>query len=98
MRLKSAVRMAETVMCRLLVHAGCNRRPGTVCTVVNRGRSCGAPDVPAYPSHSGGGMIVGSGVDPGSGRPLPSRRLIARTAMSWSHTIWHDSLTPDSPL
>ena len=34
--------------------------------------------------HSGGGWMVGSGVGPGSGRPLPSRRLIARTTMSVS--------------
>ena len=33
--------------------------------------------------HSGGGWTVGEGVGPGSGRPLPSRRLIARTTMSW---------------
>ena len=47
--------------------------------------------------HSGGGWIVGSGVGPGSGRPLPSSRLIARTIMSWSQTIWHDSRTPVTP-
>ena len=31
--------------------------------------------------------VVGSGVAPGSGRPLPSSLLIARMVMSWSHTI-----------
>ncbi len=33
-------------------------------------------------THCGGGVIDASGVGPGSGLPLPSRRLIARTVMS----------------
>ena len=37
--------------------------------------------------HSGGGVIVSCGVPPGSGRPVPSSRLTARTLMSWSQTI-----------
>ena len=32
--------------------------------------------------YSGGGVMNGSGFGPGSGRPLPVRRLIARTDMS----------------
>ena len=32
--------------------------------------------------HSTGGVMNGSGVPPGSGRPLPSSRLMARTVMS----------------
>ena len=57
------------------------------------------PDPRAYlHSHSGGGVIVGAGVGPGSGRPLPSSRVIARTVMSWSQMIWHDSRTPVTPF
>ena len=33
-------------------------------------------------THSGGGVMDSCGVEPGSGRPEPSRRLIARTVMS----------------
>ena len=43
-------------------------------------------------------MISAAGVGPGSGRPLPVRRLIARTVMSWSQTIWQDSRTPVDAL
>ena len=35
-----------------------------------------------------------AGVGPGSGRPVPSNRLIALTVMSWSQSIWQDNLTP----
>ena len=48
-------------------------------------------------THSGGGVMASAGVAPGSGRPVPSNRLIARTVMSWSHRIWHDSRTPVRP-
>ena len=48
-------------------------------------------------SQTGGGVISGAGVGPGSGRPLPVRRLMARTVMSWSHRIWQDRRTPVSP-
>ena len=51
---------------------------------------------PGY-THSGGGVMASAGVAPGSGRPVPSNRLIARTVMSWSHRIWHDSRTPVRP-
>lgn len=37
---------------------------------------------PPYDTQTGGGWIVGSGVLPGSGRPLPASRLMARTVMS----------------
>src|SRR5262249_20172637 len=40
--------------------------------------------------------LVG-GRGPASGRPLPASRLMARTAMSWSHGIWQLSRTPDKP-
>ena len=33
-------------------------------------------------THSGGGVMSGAGRGPGSGRPLPSSRLIGRTAIS----------------
>jgi hypothetical protein len=33
-------------------------------------------------AHTGGGLMVGSGVGPGSGRPLPVKRETARTVMS----------------
>ena len=36
----------------------------------------------------------GCGFGPASDRPLPARRLIARTVMSWSQRIWHDRRTP----
>src|SRR5262245_40505615 len=42
---------------------------------------------PGLYSQTGGGVMNGSGVRPGSGRPEPSRRLIARTVMSWSQSI-----------
>ena len=32
--------------------------------------------------HWGSGVMKGSGVEPGSGRPLPVKRLMARTVMS----------------
>src|SRR5262249_41934851 len=48
--------------------------------------------------HSGGGGIWAFGSGPGSGRPLPVRQEIARTVMSWSHTIWHESRTPVAPF
>jgi hypothetical protein len=47
--------------------------------------------------HTGGGVIVSAGVGPGSGRPEPSRRLIACTVMSWSQRIWHERRTPVRP-
>ena len=40
------------------------------------------PDKEPICIHSAGGVIVGAGVGPGSGRPLPVRREIARTVMS----------------
>ena len=39
-------------------------------------------------------MIVSAGRAPGSDRPLSSRRLTARTVMSWWQTIWQESRTP----
>ena len=41
---------------------------------------------------------MSAGAPPGSGRPLPSSRLMARTVMSWSHSIWQDNRTPVRPL
>jgi hypothetical protein len=38
--------------------------------------------------------MKGSGVFPASARPLPVRRLMARTVMSASHVIWQESRTP----
>jgi hypothetical protein len=52
---------------------------------------------PSSYTHTGGGVILAAGAGPGSGLPLPSRRLTARTAISWSQRIWQDSLTPLSP-
>jgi hypothetical protein len=40
------------------------------------------PNASIYSTHSGGGVIIGWGVLPGSGRPEPSSRLMARTVMS----------------
>jgi hypothetical protein len=40
-----------------------------------------------FHSQTGGGVIVAAGVGPGSGRPLPVSREIARTVMSWSQMI-----------
>jgi len=48
--------------------------------------------------HSGGGVISSDGVPPASGRPLPSSRLIARTVISCSQSIWQDNRTPLKPL
>ena len=42
--------------------------------------------------------MVSAGVPPESGRPLFSSRLIARTVISWSQSIWHDRRTPVRPL
>ena len=42
--------------------------------------------------------MLASGGGPALGRPDPSRRLIARTVMSLSHAIWHDSRTPLRPF
>lgn len=42
--------------------------------------------------------MLESGVGPGFGRPDPSSRLIARTTMSPSQAIWHESLTPVTPF
>src|SRR4051812_25132798 len=38
-----------------------------------------------------------AGRDPAVARPLPARRLIARTVMSWSQRIWQLRRTPVSP-
>src|SRR5262249_22657173 len=51
-----------------------------------------------FSSHcTGCGWISSAGRLPASGRPLPANRLMARTAMSWSHTIWQLRRTPVNP-
>src|SRR5688572_18566352 len=44
--------------------------------------------------HSGGGSICAAGCAPASFRPLPARRLMARTVMSWSQRIWQLNRMP----
>ena len=41
--------------------------------------------------------MVSAGRGPTSLRPLPARRLMARTVMSWSQTIWQLRRTPLRP-
>src|SRR5204862_2964653 len=46
---------------------------------------------------TGCGWMSGVGLPPASLRPLPARRLLARTVMSWSHRIWQLRRTPVRP-